>query len=272
MFIPVPGDVTPDWLTAVFQQSGVIESGEVTAVEVQTTGAFNSHTSHLSLTYSNNNVADVLKRLVLKRNIDATWGIEASKDEVKFYQLVKSLPAYPPAIVPCYVAEYDEQSGHSYLLLQDLSATHQHPVTRDQQVHIVEGVSSAAYIDAVVDALAQVHAYWWEHPLLQTDVFEVGYWSRNVERFEQYLQRRTASWKRLIADEDAWFPDHLRELYEQLLARLPRSWERYLEPRFRAKAKLTLEHGDAYFANFLCPKMPGMVQPICLIGNLTASR
>jgi len=93
--------------------------------------------------------------------------------------------------------------------------------------------------------------------LLQTDVFDVGYWSRNAERFERYLQRRTASWNSLIANEGAWFPDHLRELYEQTLAHLPRYWERYVEPRFRAKSNLTLVHGDAYFANFLSPKLPG---------------
>lgn len=257
MYIPSSDGVTPGWLTAVLRQAGVIESGEVIAVETLTTGAFNSHTSHLTLTYSNDAVTDAPEHLVLKCNIGAAWGIEAGQDEVKFYQLIQSFPTYPPAIAPCYAAECDEQSGDSYLLLQDLSATHRPPLTRDQQIHIVEGVPPVAYIEAVVDALAQLHAYWWEHPLLLTDAFEIGYWSRNAERFEQYLQRRTTSWKRLIADEGAWFPDHLRELYEQLLVRLPGYWERYLEPRFRARAQLTLEHGDAYFANFLCPKESG---------------
>jgi hypothetical protein len=47
MYFPVPGEVTPEWLTAVLHQAEVIGPGEVTAVKVQATGAFNSHTSHL---------------------------------------------------------------------------------------------------------------------------------------------------------------------------------------------------------------------------------
>jgi hypothetical protein len=257
MYIPAPDDVTPKWLTAVLRQSGVVGPDEVTAVEIKTTDAFNSRTSHLLLAYSSDALPDAPTRLVLKRNVQETWGMEDGEDEVKFYNYMKSLSSYPPAIVPCYAAAYDKESGNSYILLQDLSATHQPPVTRDQQIRIVEGVPPVAYIEAVVDALAQLDASWWEHPLLQTDVFEVGYWSRDAERFHQYLQRRTASWISLIAQESAWFPDYLRELYEQVLAHLPGYWKRYVEPRFRAKSNLTLVHGDAYFANFLCPKVPG---------------
>lgn len=138
--------------------------------------------------------------------------------------------------------------------MQDLSEIHIPSRTRDQQIGIVEGVPPAIYIESVVDALAQLHAYWWDHPLIATDLFEIGYWSRNAERFEQYLQRRTTSWKTLISNEGAWFPDDFRELYEQVLTHLPHHWKSYLEPRFRTKTHLTLMHGDAYFANFLCSK------------------
>ena len=48
MFIPVPGEITPEWLTAVLRQAGVIGPAEVTAVEILATDALNSHTSHLA--------------------------------------------------------------------------------------------------------------------------------------------------------------------------------------------------------------------------------
>ncbi len=35
MYIPVPGEVTPEWLTAVLHQADVVETGEVTAVKIQ---------------------------------------------------------------------------------------------------------------------------------------------------------------------------------------------------------------------------------------------
>ncbi|MBA3945987.1 MAG: phosphotransferase [Herpetosiphonaceae bacterium] len=255
-YIAVPDPITPQWLTAVLHRSGVLRQGEVQAVEQQMTGAFNSHTSRLILHYSADTPRDLPAHLILKQNIQAAWGREAGAEEAKFYNLVASLPEYPAGIVPCYSAAYDPQSQNSYLLLQDLSATHQPPVTRDQQISFVEGVPPDHYIEAVTDTLAQIHAYWWDHALLGTDRFDIGYWSRNRERFELYLARLCNSWDQLIAAEQAWFPDNLRALYEHLFVDLPRHWEQYLEPRFRTQTNLTLIHGDAYFANFLCPK-PG---------------
>ncbi len=159
-------------------------------------------------------------------------------------------------LVPCYAAAYDEQIGNSYLLLQDLSETHHVPITREQQISIVEAVPARADIEAIVDALAQLHAYWWDHPLLETGKLDIGYWCRNANRFDLYVQRRKTSWESLIAAEAAWFPDDLRVLYEQVFAGLRYHWLRYLEPRFRTKTNLTLTHGDAYFANFLVPEWP----------------
>lgn len=256
-YIPVPDPITPEWLTAVLRQSGVLRTGEVTAFEKATTGAFNSHTSRLFLRYSPAAPLEAPTRFILKQNTQEAWAKEAGLEEVKFYRLVTSLQDHPAVIVPCYVAAYDEPSGNSYLLLLDLSETHRPPVTRDQQISIVESVPPAAYIEAVVDTLAQMHAYWWDHPLLATDRFDVGYWSRNAERFAQYLQRRRTAWEGLITHEKAWFPDDLCELYEEVLEHLPHHWAQYLEPRFRSRTDLTLIHGDSYFANFLCPNDPG---------------
>jgi thiamine kinase-like enzyme len=193
----------------------------------------------------------------LKQNIQEDWAREAGIEEVKFYQLVASLPGHPDSIIPCYAAAFDRQSGDSYVLLQDLSPTHHPPVTREQQISIVEGMPVAAAIESVVDTLAQMHAYWWDHSLFKTGRFEIGYWTRNADRFEQYLQRRRTSWESLISDEQSWFPDDLRELYERVIAHLPQHWEQYLKPRFEEMRNLTLVHGDTYFANFLSPNAPG---------------
>src|SRR5579885_975241 len=183
-YIAIPDTVTPALLTAVLRQSGLLQRGEVTAIEQETMGAFNSQTHRLLLRYSADATSELPASLILKRNNESAWGVEAGAGEVKFYQIAASLPNHPPILIPCYAAAYDEVSGNSYLLLQDLSETHQPPVTRDQQISIKEAVPSAVHIALVVDALAQLHAYWWGHPLLHTTTFEVGYWSRNKERFE----------------------------------------------------------------------------------------
>jgi hypothetical protein len=255
-YIPAPDPITPAWLTDVLRASGALAHGEVLAVASAPTGAFNSQTSHLQLSYSNDSAPDLTPNMILKRNIPEPWGVEAGAAEVAFYQLIAALPDPPPAIVPCYAAAYDPASGDSYLLLQDLSATHSHPVTRDQQIGITESVPSARSIERVVDALAQHHAYWWDHELFTGTTFEIGYWSRNAERFALYLQRRRMSWDTLLANEAAWFPADLRDLYVRVLDHLEQHWQQYLEPRFRVKSNLTLVHGDAYFPNFMCPNDP----------------
>lgn len=60
----------------------------------------------------------------------------------------------------------------------------------------------------------------------------------------------------MIAREEAWLPEDVRALYERVLVHLPSYWERQLRPRFQTMRHLTLTHGDAYFANFLCPEPP----------------
>jgi len=229
----------------------------VTSVATEATGAFNSNTRRLVLDYSDDAPASSPAQLVIKQSIPEAWAQEAGIVEVKFYQLVASLPNHPAITIPCYGAAYDEQRGDSYLVLRDLTHTHRPPITREQQLSIVEGVPRVEDIDAVVDTLARLHAYWWDHPELGTGQFEVGYWNRNAERFQHYLARRRTAWDALAADEHAWFPAELRSLYERVLGQLSVHWEHYLKPRFEPRSKLTLVHGDSYFANFLCPRTPG---------------
>ena len=91
-------------------------------------------------------------------------------EEVRFYQLIASLPDHPSVIIPCYAAATDEHSRNSYVLLQDLSETHRPPVTRDQQISLVEGVPAADDIEAVIETLAQVQAAVDELPANQREV------------------------------------------------------------------------------------------------------
>jgi Ecdysteroid kinase-like family len=257
VYIPIPDPITPAWLTTLIREAGVLQQGNVIAFETKLNGAFNSHILHLSILYSPDAPPEAPKDLILKRNIPEDWGIEAGAEEVKFYTFIATLPDLPPVIVPCYAAAYDPKSGSSYLLLLDVSQTHHQPITRDQQIGIIEGIPAEVDIESTVDALARLHAYFWDHPRLKAGVFDIGYWSRNEERFTAYLQRRKLSWDSLIAQEATWLPDSIRETYEQLFLFLPQYWERYLKPRFQSEKDLTLLHGDSYFCNFLCPKIPG---------------
>jgi thiamine kinase-like enzyme len=242
------------WLSAVLAAAGYLPRGAVTAVEQRVSAAFNSQTSFLRVHYSMDASPDLPTAFVLKQSGPEAWAKAAGAEEVKFYQTVATLPDHPPITVPCYAAGYDGASGDSYLLLQDLSATHAPPLTRDEQIGLVDNVPAKMVIGAVVDTLAELHAYWWQHPLLATARFPVGYWTRNADRFAQYFTRRRASWEQLYHQEQAWLPTTVHTFYAALFAHLEEHWAQQLRPRFQANENLTLVHGDAYFANFLTPK------------------
>ncbi|MCB0105236.1 MAG: phosphotransferase [Caldilineaceae bacterium] len=252
----VPTPPTAAWLTDVLYASGHLVHGQVVSVDTHIGDAFNSRIRFLQVRYSVDAAPVLPTRFVLKQNEVAEWAKIAGAEEVKFYQLIATLPDHPPITVPCYAAAYDEARGDSYLLLADLSTTHVVPVPRDSQLLLSEeGVPSKMVIGAVVDTLAQLHAYWWQHPLITENIFPVGYWSRDAERFALYLARRRRSWERLYGQAQDWFPAELRTFYEQLFDQLEGHWETHLRPRFAINKNLTLLHGDAYFANFLTPKV-----------------
>ncbi len=92
----IAGDdpVTTGWLTAILGGADVLPNGDVATVEEQpNTTAFNSIITHLTLTYSPDAPPDAPRRLLLKRNLSATWAIEDAKREVGFCRLARQIRA-----------------------------------------------------------------------------------------------------------------------------------------------------------------------------------
>jgi hypothetical protein len=246
---------TPCWLTGQLQQAGVLPQGRVVAVRSRANAAFNSRLTHLELDYSVAAPAAAPRRLVAKQSLPEPWAVTAGLREVEFYRSMASLPAPLPGIVPCYAALHDPQTGHSILLLQDLSDSHAIALPREQQLSAGANIPSEAAIDQVIDALARFHASWWEPPRLGNDpAFKA--WRAESGQWEQHMQRVSRAWRQLRSEEGASLPEETVSIYEHALGNLPRLWEAEIEPRFRALSRLTVTHGDAYFANFLVPNEP----------------
>jgi hypothetical protein len=240
--------ITPEWLTAILHTHGALPQGRVVAVEQRGNDAFNSAIVHLSVAYSEDAPSTAPQQLFLKRNVEAEWAKRAGAEEVAFYKLVAPCAKDLPMIIHCYVAEYDEASGTSYILLQDVSETHTPPVTRAQLI-AYEGVPDQVQLEQVVDTVAQFHAFWWQHPLLNRDVTDM------VEYYSDQQQAQKF-WDSFIAVEGTWFPADLRAMYEEALASLPQLWERFLAPRIPTYTNMTMNHGDCYLSQFLCPNTP----------------
>lgn len=247
-----PEQATPIWLNTLLREAGVLSSGAVLVIERIGTGAFNSATNRLQITYSTDAPGNAPRSLILKCSNGTDWGNQAMRDEVNFYGLTASLPNYPAIMPLCYSAVYDESSQSAYLLLLDLTTTHRVPVTRDQQIAIDlgENVPAEFDIERAIETLANLHAYWWEHQLLGSAHLPYNYTDNS---FSGYWQRRRQAVEWLLNTERSTLSPRLQKLCAETAAHFDRWWD-HLAQRMRDKRHITLIHGDAYFANMLSPR------------------
>ncbi|HYN89500.1 MAG TPA: phosphotransferase [Ardenticatenaceae bacterium] len=239
--------VTPEWLTGVLRDVGVLGPGRVIAAEQRGNDAFNSTIGHFTLRYSDDAPRGAPRALMLKLNRD-----HDGASEVGFYTALLPQHERLSMLVRCYAGAYDPESGDSFLLLEDVSPTHGPPVRRTELL-AGAAVPGEQELDSIVEALARFHASWWEHPELGSGVCAVRGWYGNEEQYRAHVDRRQREWRRFIASVGAWFPGDLAAEYERLLAALPSFWRRFLAARVTTRRNLTLTHGDCYLTQFLIP-------------------
>lgn len=249
--------MTPDGLTEILHSSGALQQGSVIEIQTAQNEAFNSSVQHLVVRYSPEASPLLPTALLLKRNVDTDWGKEAGRSEVAFYQLIAQDAQRFPMIIPCVVATYDEQTGNSLLLLQDLRETHRLPVTRQQQIQL-EGVPTDTVLHEIVETLAAFHAAWWEHPQLGTGSIEIDFNFQDEAHFRDLCQEIDQNWQSCLVAEGNWLPQDVAHTINEINRLLPRAWECYLAKRFLSRHQLTVTHNDAYLANFLVPHTDGV--------------
>ncbi len=164
------------------------------------------------------------------------WG----RQEAAFYAQVAA--ATPSGLLPrCFEAEWNAETNHSRLLLEDLSDTHRIVTTWPLPPTFGE-------CEAILRAWARFHAHWWDDPRLGSSI---GQWG-DAEAVDQYLGR--------LADKVAQFEDQLgdrlprerRDLYHSMLDRAPR-----LVRRTDSRRAVTIVHGDAHVWNCFLPRDGG---------------
>jgi len=237
-----PSQVTPEWLTQALRESGHLPRGAVAGVQATTEPSYTSTIARLTLTYTHDAPPGAPTRLFLKwSRLDAQQravGGAQRRKEVEFHTAVAAMMPDPP-LAHCYLAAYYEETGASHLLFDDMSETH------------FGGASSRPpdrpRCEAVMDAFAAFHAFWWDHPALPdlgdypsqasiaADVADVA---DHLPRFADALGDRLTPSQRL--------------LYDRALGSLPRLLQRKTQGR-----RLTLIHGDANLSNVLLPRDAG---------------
>ncbi len=232
--------VTLKWLTTRLKERGYLESGKVIEVEQKAIASHNSTSAHLAIRYSAGaDPKNAPDRLFVKvANPEAPF----NKVEFQFYTVVAAgmQASHPGRTWPfprCYDAAYDADGQGAYLLLEDLSGTH-----FPAEIPLPPTSSQAG---GMVDGLAALHAYWWEHGRLGVDVGRL----HTADSLAEMIAWAAGNFGRWVD----YMGDRLSAGRMETMSRIFAGWpERRLERLVQAKG-ITLVHRDTHPLNFLYP-------------------
>jgi hypothetical protein len=225
--------IDPAWLTRVLQERDVLTHGQVVGVRKQAIRTNTATAAILEVDYSDAASPSAPRRLFAK--------LGRRRIEVEFYnRIALAMPVSPAA--RCYDAAYSAETGRTHLLFEDLSATHTSP--KDELPPRLPDT------ERLVDSLAAFHAYWWQHPRLQTEIAEIA---EDVPAYVIGVARDCyPGFVDVLGDG---LSNERRRLYERILSSWPLP---SYTARLAAGHAVTLVHGDTHVWNFLAPRDPAV--------------
>lgn len=230
--------LTTATLSRWLRLSGTLPRGAVNELraepEIETT---TSMLTFLTVSYSPDAPAGLPCRLVVKspRAVPGLGGDIVGR-EVQFYRRLAPALGVPPP-VRCLAAIEEGDADAGVIVLEDLRATHDHPPWPLPP--------SRRQCELALDALADLHAQWWESTELGQSVGELHTPEGLVKMVQGIAQHLPAF---LDAHGDALTAE-ARHIYERVFSSRLLPWLRLAEPR-----ALTVTHGDAHTWNFLFPR------------------
>jgi hypothetical protein len=193
-----------------------------------------SKLTFLTVTYSAGVPVTTPRRLLVK-SPHAPVTLPGS-GEASFYLDVAPLLGGPP-LVRCLAAMPASDGCPETIVLEDLRATHDHPPWPLPP--------SRHECELALDALAKVHARWWESPTLGQGVGQthtVASVTTMVRDIAAHLPAFCDALGDALSSED-------RLIFERVFSSALGPWLRLTDPR-----ALTIAHGDAHTWNFLFPR------------------
>jgi thiamine kinase-like enzyme len=150
----------------------------------------------------------------------------------------------------CYEAM--EDNGFSHVILENLSKTHL--VVTDLQYP-----PSKEYLERAIDCLAEIHAFWWNHPKLK-EFYKHSYYLYNSKArtlnekvdfnwFGNWFENVNQSLNRMLKSLENKISVNRKNSFKEIFSKFPQIvYERIQQD------KLTFIHGDAHYSNFFYPK------------------
>ncbi len=229
--------VTPAGLTETLLGNGHLRRGSVSEISTTTFSSIFSNFYCLGITYSPDAAPALPARMILKVPFDDNEAaLDMGLKEVFAYGKLREVMPDPP-IVRCFDSFADAQTRRSHLLLEDLSPTHFRGDAPDN--------ISPRQWELCVEALADLHAFWWESEALGREMGQL-FDSSEVEKTKTLLQESLA---KFFARMNGELSPEMKTTLESAMLFLPNFWQR----RLTSRRCNTLIHGDAHSWNFLFP-------------------
>jgi hypothetical protein len=231
--MPDSPPTAPD-LSRRLRLSGALPRGAVSELRAEHQVETETSTlNFLTATYTPDAPAGLPRRLVVK-SPRAAHGGDIFAREVEFYRLLAPALGGAPT-VRCLAAVEEGDAGA--VVLEDLRATHEHPPWPLPP--------SRARCELALDALARLHARWWESPELGRGVGQL-HTPEGLSKMVRGIAEQLPAF--LDAHGDALNAE-ARRVYERVFGSGLLPWTRLAESR-----ALTVTHGDAHAGNFLFPR------------------
>ena len=235
-------ELTPAWLDERVGRTIELGGNRVAAIEV-----VNSRKSDISSCYSlrveyTQPDHELPRSFFLKiPREDKGWGTK----EVDFYKILlprmlEDQPGQQSPFVRCFDAAHSSTLNRSHLLLEDLSESH---FTNPDHLP-----PSRAMCDAVIDAYAAFHAFWWQHPWLGQQVGEY--------LTAQTIDNSIKSAEGKVAALLDFTGDTLSADQRRILSAVASAWPARRRARVIVGKGVTLVHRDPHPLNFLYPHDP----------------
>ncbi|MBC7791125.1 MAG: aminoglycoside phosphotransferase family protein [Anaerolineae bacterium] len=193
----------------------------------------------LRVQYAPNTTPALPERLLLKRPLKTDAYAGDLEQEVDFYARLAPQLSSPPAL-RCLASAGETSGTGTYLIFEDLRATH-----ADLPWPLQSGASQG---EPAVNALAVLHARWWESPELGMSI-GTAHTSNSLRAMVNGIASQLPAF--CDAHRDV-LSTRRREILERVFSSSLLPWLRLTDTR-----ALSITHGDAHAGNFLFPRKAG---------------
>ncbi|MHA2398546.1 MAG: oxidoreductase family protein [Promethearchaeota archaeon] len=244
--------LTPERLTKILKNKGTINQGTVTKItEKNSKRTTTSKVYFLEAKLSNDAQTEQTSLDIVVKITQLLGSVRIlGQLETKFYNILAETMDNMP-IPTCYDANISRITGWSHKILEDLSQTHE-SLSLPLNVYLPP---PKRYCEKVIDTLAELHAFWWDHPKIREySKFSHGFYTFKENSFnEKALLNWFDNQSNLLKQLLNLLGDRLSEQSKEMLLTIFSKFPQVAYKRLKKK-KLTIVHGDAHFAQFYYPK------------------